>query len=238
MSAWLTPLLLTCLGYVSGSVCFAYLAGRLWRSFDLRSYGSRKLSASNVYNYLGFAGMALVGILDIAKAALPIWLSMRLRQSLTTSVLVGLAAMAGHNWSLFLGFKGGRGIGAALGLLLLTFPLGVLWILAWVAAGRFVPHMAAAPALVSIGSLPALAYWRGQSSAVVWGCAGILVITVLKRLEANRLPITPGESRWRVLMRRLLLDRDIADFDAWVAHRPDADGFGPEDARDGNAVHR
>ncbi|MBC7237558.1 MAG: glycerol-3-phosphate acyltransferase [Chloroflexi bacterium] len=220
MSPSLEQILLIMIGYVSGSICFAYLAGRLWRSFDLRLYGSRKLSASNVYNYLGFGGMALVGILDIAKAVLPIWFAAQLGQGMGTRVLVGLAAMVGHNWSLFLSFKGGRGIGAALGLLLLTFPLGVFWILAWVAAGRLVPHMAAAPALAGIAGLPLLALWRGQSSAVVWGCVGILIITVVKRIEGNRLPFPAGESARHVLLRRLLLDRDIADFDTWVAYRP------------------
>ena len=223
MSRLLQQVLLILLGYVSGSVCFAYLIGRLGCAMDLRSYGSRKLSASNVYSYLGFGGMALVGVLDIAKAVLPVWIAMRLGQGLGTRVLVGLAAMVGHNWSLFLDWRGGRGLSAALGLLLLTFPLGVLWILAWVAVGRLVPHMAAAPALVGVASLPIVALWRDQGSAIVWGCVGILLLTVAKRIEGNRLPMPTGERASRVLMRRLLLDRDIADFDAWIAYVPNVD---------------
>ncbi len=215
-------MLLILLGYLCGSASFAYLAGRLWRAIDLRRYGSRKLSASNVYTFLGFGGLALVGILDIAKAFWPTWLSIRLGYELAVTVWVGLAAMAGHNWPLFLGFKGGRGISTALGVLLCIFPWGVLWMLGWVAVGRLMPHTAAGPALLGFISLPLLALWLGQPSATVWGCLGMLLLTILKRLEGNRQPIPPNESAWRVLWRRLVLDRDIADFEAWAHYQPDA----------------
>ena len=214
--------LLILFGYLCGSVSFAYLAGRLGRAIDLRRYGSRKLSASNVYTYLGFGAMALVGILDIAKAVWPTWLSIRLGYELAVTVWVGLAAMAGHNWSLFLGLKGGRGISTALGLLLCIFPWGVFWMLGWVAVGRLMPHAAAGPALLGFMSLPFFAALSGQPSATVWGCLGMLLLTVLKRLEGNRQPIPPHDSPWRVLWRRLVLDRDIADFEAWIRHAPSA----------------
>jgi glycerol-3-phosphate acyltransferase PlsY len=210
------------LGYLCGSVSFAYLVGRVGRAMDLRRYGSRKLSASNVYTFLGFGGMALAGILDIAKAALPTWLALRLGHGLAVAVGAGLAAMVGHNWPLFFGFKGGRGISTALGLLLCVFPWGALWILGWVAAGRLMPHAAAAPALLGFISLPFFAASLGQPSATVWACLGMLLLTIIKRLEGNRQPIPPQEGTWRVLWRRLVLDRDIADFEAWIHHRPNA----------------
>jgi len=212
------PLIL--LGYLCGSISFAYLAGRVARAIDLRRYGSRKLSASNVYGYLGFGGMALVGILDIGKAVLPVRLSMQLGRPLAVSVLVGLAAMAGHNWPVFLGFQGGRGIATALGLLLCIFPPGAPWLLAWVVAGRLVPHAAAVPALLGFAKLPFFAMWLRQPAAVVWGTWGMLLITVVKRLEGNRQPLPPNEPAWRVFLRRLLLDRDIADFETWAHYTP------------------
>ena len=215
-----SALFLILLGYLCGSISFAYLLGRAARAIDLRRYGSRKLSASNVYNYLGFGGMALVGILDIGKTALPVWISMQLQHTLAVPVLVGLAAMIGHNWSLFLGFEGGRGISTALGLFLCLFPQGALWLLAWLAAGRLVPHAAAVPALVGFAKLPFLAMWLNEPAATVWGSWGMLLITIVKRLEGNRQPLPAHESRRRVLLRRLILDRDIADFEAWSRYSP------------------
>lgn len=222
MTAWLLPQVpLLLLGYLCGSISIAYLAGRVGRAIDLRRYGSRKLSASNVYTYLGFGGMALVGILDIAKTMLPVWLSMQLERTLAVTVLVGLAAMLGHNWPLFLGFRGGRGIGPALGLLLCVFPQGAVWLLAWVILGRLAPRAAAVPALLGFVKLPLLAGWLGQPAATVWGSWGMLFITVVKRLEGNRLPLPAHDSVWRALLRRLILDRDIVDFDAWSQYTPD-----------------
>ena len=215
-------LLIIC-GYLCGSICFAYLAGRLCRAIDLRQYGSRKLSASNVYEYLGFPGMALVGIADIAKAALPTWLVLYWGYALPIAVLVGLAAMVGHNWSLYLGLKGGRGIGAAMGLLLVVFPLGVLWVLVWVALGRLKPHAAAVPALLGLISLPILAGAMGQPTATVWACLGMLLITIAKRIEGNREELPAGDGARAVLWRRLFLDRDISDFDVWARQTPIAD---------------
>lgn len=218
-SSILAPALLILGGYLCGSVSFAYLAGRLLRGIDLRQHGSGKLSGSNVYHHVGVGGMVLVGLLDMGKAALPTWLALRLGQPLGVAVAAGLAAMAGHNWSLFFGLRGGRGIGSALGTLLVIFPLGAAWIVGWVALGRLTPHAAAVWALAGFAALPMLALWRGQPSPTVWGCVGMLLVMVIKRLEGNRRPIR--EDPWRVLLRRLLLDRDLADFQAWISQRPE-----------------
>ncbi len=211
--------LLIVLGYMSGSVSFAYLAGRLKRHIDLRLYGGGKLSGSNVYHQVGLGGMVVVGVLDIAKAAAPTWLCLRLGYALSVAVLTGLAAMAGHNWSLYLGLRGGRGIGTALGMLLVLFPWGAAWVLGSVVVGRLAPHAAALPALAGFASLPVFAIKSHQPDALIWGCWGMLALVVLKRLEGNRRPIT-GDT-WRVLWRRLILDRDLADFDVWISQRPE-----------------
>ncbi len=216
--SWAGAALMILLGYLCGSISFSYLAGRLVRQIDLRQYGGGKLSGSNVYHQIGFLGMVVVGLLDIAKAAGPTWLCLRLGYTLGVAVLTGLAAMAGHSWSVFLGFQGGRGIATALGTLLVIFPRGTMWLLGSILIGRLVPHAAAVPALLGFTSLPLVAAITHQPEATIWGCWGMLVLVVLKRLEGNRRPIT--EDKKRVLLRRLLLDRDLVDFDAWIAQRP------------------
>lgn len=214
--------LLLLAGYCSGSLSFAYIFGRVFKSVDLRQYGSRKLSASNVYEQFGLFAMILVGILDLVKAIWPSWLALRLGFGLPVAVMAGIAAMIGHNWSIFLRFQGGRGIGAALGTLLVVFPWGAAWLLGWVAFGRLMPHAAAAPALLAFTTLPILANLLHQPTATVWGCWAMLLITILKRIEANRTPLPTDTPRRGVLWRRLILDRDIDDFDAWAHRTPDA----------------
>lgn len=217
----LARILAVSFGYFCGSISFAYLVARLWRGIDLRKYGSRKLSGSNVYHHVAKPAIVLVGLLDVAKAVLPTWLALDLGLGLPTATSAGLAAMIGHNWSLFLGLTGGRGLGSALGMLLVVFPWGVLWELAWVALGRLTPTRAAVPALIGVLTLPVLAHFTSQAEPVVWGCVGILAVALVKRLEANREPIPKGGERWATLWRRMVLDRDIADFDAWMQRTPE-----------------
>ena len=216
--------LLVLAGYLCGSICFAYVAGRLWKGIDLREYGSRKLSGSNVHGQIGVWAMIIVGLADVSKAVLPTWLGIRLGFDLSVAIMAGLAAMIGHNWPLFFGFRGGRGIGTALGTFLVVFPWGVVWILGSVALGRLTPRAAAVAALLGFVSLPFFAAVMGQPAATIWGCSGMLAVIILKRLEGNREPFPAGEKPWSVLWRRLWLDRDISDFDAWIHRTPDAEG--------------
>jgi len=166
--------------------------------------------------------MVLVGLLDIGKAALPTWLGLRLRLGLPAATLAGLAAMIGHNWSLFLALKGGRGIATAIGVLLVIFPWGFPWLLGWLIVGRLVPHAAAAPALLGFVTLPFLANLAGQAVSTVWACVVMLAITIVKRLEANQMPLPPGPERWAILGRRLVLDRDMADWNTWIQQTPES----------------
>jgi len=205
--------------YLLGSVSFAYLAGKLLGSVDLRKYGSRKLSASNVYEVLGVAGLIGVGVLDLSKGLVPTWLAIRLGYGVETAVAAGIAATVGHNWSCWLRLRGGRGLGTALGMLCVVFPWGFLWMLAWLVLSRLWPRCAAVPALIGTASLPFLACIIGAPSTIIIGNIILLGITILKRLEANREPLPAGRERWHTLWRRLWLDRDIADFETWVGRR-------------------
>ena len=216
--------LLVLFGYLCGSVSFAYLSGRLLRNIDVREYGSAKLSGSNVYHHVSLPAMVVVGLLDIGKAALPSWIGLRLGLGLPAAILAGLAAMVGHNWSLFMGLKGGRGIATAIGILLVIFPWGFPWLLGWLVVGRLMPRAAAGPALLGFITLPFFAQLAGQAASTVWGCLAMLAITIIKRLEADRARLPSGPARWAALGRRLVLDRDRADWDSWIQRVPDADG--------------
>ncbi len=207
-------------GYLLGSFPSAYLAGRLFRGIDIRRYGSRAVTGSNVYENVSRPAIVLVGLFDVGKAALPTWLALWWGLGLPAALLSGLAAVAGHNWPLYLGFHGGRGIGSCVGVLLVVFPGGVLWIglsllLGWRLRNAGLP-------LVGFLTLPVLAYVAGQPPAVVWACLGMLLLIVLKRLEGNRAPLPADpQERKEVLLRRFLFDRDLADWEVWAHRRPE-----------------
>lgn len=209
------------LGYLAGSISFAWLLGRL-RGMDMRRYGSRKLSGSNVYQFHGTAAMVGVGILDVAKSALPAWAALVHGPGRWGAVAAGLGSTAGHNWSVYLGFKGGRGVSTGLGMLLVVFWPGVAWMLGWLALGRAWPSRAPLVGYLGILLLPAFALFLASNSPAIWGSAGFAVVATAKRLEGNREPLPPGETWGRVLLRRLWLDRDVTDADSWAARRPPA----------------
>jgi glycerol-3-phosphate acyltransferase PlsY len=207
-------------GYLSGSIPTAYLAAQATRHIDLRRFGSGTVSGSMVYEHVSHWMIIPVGIFDIAKAALPIWLALELGMGETIAGVVGLAAIAGHNWPIYLGFTGGRGISPFLGLLLVLFPWGFPWMLAFLAIG-FALGDSAPWVLSSLISMPLLIARLEASLAIYMSVAGMILLTVVKRLEANRRPLPPpGVDRWKVVIRRLLLDRDIQDHQEWIRRKP------------------
>jgi len=211
----MTVLLVT-FGYLLGSISLAYLVARWIRGIDLRRWGSGTVSGTGVYYHVSKWAVVLVGIFDLAKGAFPTWLGLRLGLGLPVALAAGLAAVIGHNWPFYLGFKGGRGIAAMMGVLLVVFPWGALWLGPALGIGRLF-RFTGLGGLLGLATLPILGLIIGQSPAVIWACGGMLLLTVIKRLEANRLPLPPpGPKRRRVLICRLLFDRDVGPREVWT----------------------
>ena len=116
--------------YLVGSVPSAYLVARLWSGIDIRRYGSGTLGVSNLYVQSGFWVALPVLLFDtIVKGAIPVIIASGkvLDLGLEVEVAVGLAAVVGHSWSVFLKFNGGRGIATVLCVLItLNAPLPFL----------------------------------------------------------------------------------------------------------------
>lgn len=211
-------MLLILFAYLLGSIPFAFLAARLTRGIDLRRFGSGTVSSSMIFEHVQRWMVVPVGLLDVAKAALPTYLGLQWGFGEAGAAAAGLAAMIGHNWPVYLKFTGGRGISAFLGVMLVLFPWGDLWLLAFLALGYALKD--SAPwALGSIASMPLLVWLLDGSRNLYWVIGISLVIMLVKRLEANRRPLPqPGAERKRILWMRLIYDRDMMDHDAWI-HR-------------------
>jgi glycerol-3-phosphate acyltransferase PlsY len=138
--------------YLLGAVPTSYLAGRLFRGIDLREHGSRNLGATNLYRVLGWRYALPVGLLDAAKGLVPVLVfAPRVSSSELFALICGLVAVVGHVFSVFVGFKGGKGVATAAGVMLGLTPaaLGVA-VLVWAALVYLTGY-------VSVGSIAAAA---------------------------------------------------------------------------------
>ena len=124
------PLFTLLLGYLLGSIPSGFLAGKWCKGIDLRSIGSGSTGATNVLRNVGKGPALVVFLVDVAKGAAAVLLASALTQNNPLNdwiqVLAGLAALAGHIWPIWLGFKGGKAVATGLGLFLgLAWPVGL-----------------------------------------------------------------------------------------------------------------
>ncbi len=114
------------IAYLIGCFPTAYLMGRLRKRLDIRQVGDKNVGAANVYRQVGrWSGLA-VALIDIGKGALAMGISRWLNVPDRIALVAGVAVVAGHNWPVFLGFKGGRGEAASVGVLLTLLPREML----------------------------------------------------------------------------------------------------------------
>lgn len=209
--------LLVVFSYLLGSFPTAYLAGRSMKGIDIREYGSGNVGASNVSVHVSRLAFLAVGPFDFLKGMVPAWAARRLDLSLEVGVMAGLAAMVGHSWSLYLGFKGGRGISVGLGTMAMIAPLEFLLVLFILALAVLMKNV---PLGIGIGmaSSPLLAWLLKEPAPVMAGCGALALLTFAKRLLANWEPLR-GPKR-EAIINRLLFDRDIRDREEWIKRLP------------------
>ncbi|HQR18577.1 MAG TPA: glycerol-3-phosphate 1-O-acyltransferase PlsY [Gemmatimonadales bacterium] len=147
------------LSYLLGAIPTSYLAGRLFRGIDLRQHGSKNLGATNVYRIMGWRYAIPVGLFDVMKGAVPVlMLGPAVSSASWFPLLCGVCAVVGHVFSVFVGFKGGKGVATSAGVVLGLAPMAVgiclvVWALIVWASGY-----------VSLGSIVAAGVFPG----LVW----------------------------------------------------------------------
>lgn len=217
--------------YLIGSVPSSYLVAKWVAGIDIRTYGSGNVGASNVSTHVGKAWIAPVALFDVfAKAWIPVYVvgDRVLGLGDAAEALVGLAAVAGHNWPVFLRFSGGRAISVAIGafgafatpLIVLFGTLPVIMALAtpWRDSGLWW--------LVTVALMPIWAWLMLGHDAAFYFCLGFALLMVARRATSGGISTDLarhyGMSRTRIVMNRIVFDRDIADREEWVHRRPQA----------------
>jgi len=196
------------LGYLSGALPWGLWLGRWFKGVDVRTVGSRNLGATNVYRSLGPPlGIATL-VLDMAKGALPVAIVPGLAFARDfpggrewCMVTVALAAVCGHVWTCFAGFRGGKGVATTAGALLSLAPIAFA-----VFAGVFVLTVALTR-FISLGSVlgsvafaVALALRPGGVRSATFVIGALLALVVIARHRENLARLVRGTERrfsWR-----------------------------------------
>ncbi len=198
------PLLTLLLGYLLGSLPSGFLAGKWCKGIDLRTIGSGSTGATNVLRNVGKKPALVVFLVDVAKGAAAVLLAGALTQSNPLNdwiqVLAGLAALAGHIWPVWLGFKGGKAVATGLGLFLgLAWPVGLACFGVFMAVFSL-SRIVSLASVVAAVSLPLLMAAGSDSNAdlVVALVAMLLVLwrhrTNIQRLINGTEPQVGGKS--------------------------------------------
>jgi len=114
------------LAYIMGALPWGYVVLLMHRGIDIRDYGSGRTGVSNALRTAGYRPAGLVLALDLIKGISAVLLARTLIGDPTSEVAAGLAALVGHNWPVFLGFRGGRGIAPGLGGLAVMSPIAAV----------------------------------------------------------------------------------------------------------------
>ena len=179
-----TALLLLAIGYLLGSTPSGYLTGRWLKGIDLRDCGSGSTGATNVLRNVGKGPALAVFLVDVGKGALAVLLAKSFGLNDWMQVLAGLAALAGHIWPVWLGWKGGKAVATGFGMF-----LGLAWPVGLACFGMFVAvisifRIVSLSSVVAALSLPLLMILSGQSAAYL-SVSLVAMVLVLWRHRSN-----------------------------------------------------
>jgi len=207
--------------YLLGSVPAAYVIARWRRGIDIRKYGSGNVGAANVLAAVSRWWSIPVTLFDIGKGAFAVWLAQLLGLGAAQQVTVGIFAIIGHNWPVFLQFKGGRGVFTSLGVITMLSPkLGLIILV--------MPYLLAPIRQVSLGvfiallSLPFFSWFLSQPLdieerlPITLGLITLALMGLSKRLMASRTALSQSVPTAKLMVTRMLFDRDIWDRKAWI----------------------
>lgn len=180
--------MLVLLSYLLGSIPSAYIAGRLLRGIDIRKVGDGNVGAANAYREIGAKAGIAVLVADVGKGAIAASITSILA-SQPVVLLAGIGAVAGHNWPLYIGFRGGRGESTAIGVLSVLFPQPMLILLAVSAVPFFITRNTMLVGVILFSPLWLVALLMGASAALVGYSIGLpCLVGVTHFLTTRHLP--------------------------------------------------
>jgi glycerol-3-phosphate acyltransferase PlsY len=217
------------LGYILGSIPFGLIVSKHIAKVDVREYGSGKTGATNVLRTAGKKAAALVAILDVSKGVLAVTFAGLLvgksylvvgdfgLGSLLAQVLAATAAVAGHNWSIFLKFRGGSGVATFLGGFIALCPVVALF------GGEIIIIGASLTRFVSLGSI----------AGVVGTYAILIPLTILNGFPLEYLVYALIGGLMIIIMHRGNIARLLSGKERWIGEKAEKVNVPPSEEGEG-----
>ena len=189
------------LGYLLGSIPSAYIATRVATGKDVRRLGGGNVGGLNVYREVGAIPAAVAGIVDLGKGAAAVAIAQWLLDVSQPFVLAAaVAAVVGHNWMFWLKFSGGKGMGAAIGALVVLLPVyGYPWGLAIFFGIVLIPFVVTRNVALSMGvgllSLPFIGWLGMKSTPFIIFSIVLGLIILVKFIPTARLALARTGSK-------------------------------------------
>ncbi|HEV2359963.1 MAG TPA: glycerol-3-phosphate 1-O-acyltransferase PlsY [bacterium] len=183
------------LAYLIGALPTGLILVRVLRGEDIRKHGSGNIGTVNVLRVAGPAVAAVVLLVDVLKGLVPVIVALRAGAAPWGVVVCGLAAIAGHNWSPFLGMRGGKGIATSFGVLAgLSLPAAIVAAVVWIVAVA-ITRFASLGSILGVASVPIVLWWiRAPAEYVAFGVIASLFAIYRHRGNIQRL-VTGTELR-------------------------------------------
>ena len=167
------PWLIILLGYFLGSIPTAYIAGRVLKRVDIRQVGDGNMGAANAFRQLGAKIGVAVGIIDAGKGALAILIAQAADTPQVAVLFTGVAIVIGHNWSVFTGFRGGRGESTTIGVLLALITQPMLILAGPALATLIIKKNVILTSAVLFIPLPLICWWLGVPGIFIVNSIGL-----------------------------------------------------------------
>lgn len=169
MMTWYQVLLATVIAYLFGSIPVGYLVIYAMKGRDIRTIGSGRTGGTNALRAGGSGAAILTAAGDMLKGAAAVLVARQIAgQAPLVDVIAAVAAVIGHNWSIFLRFKGGAGTGPNVGACIALWPLSAIWLIPFLPFGINVIRYASVTSLVIAAVIPATLALRAALGAGPW----------------------------------------------------------------------
>lgn len=167
------------IGYLLGAIPFGVIAARLRGGRDPRSAGSGHTGGMNTLRTAGRLAFAITAAGDVLKGVAAVWITRAVGFDDIAAIVASIAAVAGHCWSIYIGFKGGMGIGTFSGLTLYWLAIALpMMVIGWFALYTVIRHAPRTSVVAGLLPGPLFALLGGSTAVIAFGVMGGLLVSL------------------------------------------------------------